>query len=79
MRSAIRPEPVVDLRQIGVLLLGAVAIIPVALAGRWLLAAFDAGRLATVAMLAAIGLLAVAAYAGAIKFGNARLLSGEGR
>jgi peptidoglycan biosynthesis protein MviN/MurJ (putative lipid II flippase) len=79
MQSAIRPEPIVHLRQIGILLLGAVAIIPVALASRCLLAAVDSGRFATVAMLVAIGVLAVAVYAGAIKLVSACLSSREGR
>ena len=79
MQSAIRPEPIVHLRQIGILLLGAVAIIPVALASRCLLAAVDSGRFATVAMLVAIGVLAVAVYAGAIKLVGACLSSREGR
>jgi hypothetical protein len=79
MQSAIRPQPIVHLRQIGILTLGAVAIIPVALASRCLLAAVDSGRFATVAMLVAIGVLAVAVYAGAIKLVSACLSPREGR
>jgi peptidoglycan biosynthesis protein MviN/MurJ (putative lipid II flippase) len=73
VHSAVRPEPVADMRRLGVAVLASAAMLPAVIAGR-LLTAGDGHPLRDVAVLAPLALLAVAAFAGTLSS-----LTGHGR
>jgi putative peptidoglycan lipid II flippase len=65
VHSAVRPEPVADLRRLGRTALATVAMLPLLIAGR-LLTAGDGHPVRDVAVLAPFALLAIASFAGTL-------------
>ena len=62
IRRAIRPERFVDRRLLSATLLGALAMVPLSVAGWWIQHTYASDQLGTLAVLVVVGGLAVAAY-----------------
>lgn len=73
---AIRPERCADPVHIAVAVIAAAAMLPVVVAGWWLLDPNELGRVAELGVLAACGLLSLAAFAGALRAGLRHLSGG---